>query len=170
MPMIRIYVRCKTVMLIHSKPKTSTFQSQLQTKWGESLSFGVSDLQRKTHIKQWWFYEQLRFKMEVVSELVVKGFTLVWGSEEVSNRSENKIKSSLFTAHWFYFLLFLLKICYLFHILPLEPKALFSVQCDSPGSLEARSWVFSGKSLTCDIYMWFWRCVSKCGNPCGCEA
>lgn len=50
-------------------------------------------------MKQWWFYEQLQFKMEVVSELMVKGFTLVWGSEEVSNRSENKIKSSLFTAH-----------------------------------------------------------------------
>lgn len=30
-------------------------------------------------MKQWWGYKQLRFKMEVVSELMVKGFTLVWG-------------------------------------------------------------------------------------------
>lgn len=50
-------------------------------------------------MKQWWFYEQLWFKMEVVSELIAKGFTLVWGSEEASHKSENKIKSSLFTAH-----------------------------------------------------------------------
>lgn len=104
-------------------------------------------------MKQWWFYEQLWFKMEVVSELIAKGFTLVWGSEEASYKSEIRSNHPYSQHIDFIFFSSCQKIYYVFHILPLEPKALFSVQCDSPGSLEAHSRVFSGKSLSCDIYM-----------------